>query len=170
LFQLSGKRLTCDKNVITAAAGRGLPSRMRYSATNSSTDNMTLDWSMDHGRRRVVAMLRRSTTEEDIYRFPGVVIAEGAMPYGKILDASEATKWVTHNRIGPLVATARLYARMGLGAVGPLAIVVSDEKGKVRACEFARLGDASRAVRVFTTRDEAQAWLDEGPSRSTHSQ
>jgi hypothetical protein len=135
---------------------------------------MTLDWSIDHSKRLVVATLRRSTTEEDIYRFLGEVIGEGAMRYGKIFDASEATKWITPNRIGPIAATARLYARMGLGAVGPLAIVVSGEKGKARAREFALLSDASRAVRIFASRDEAQAWLkertDDDPSHPAHSQ
>jgi hypothetical protein len=131
---------------------------------------MALDWSIDHGKRRVVATLRRSTTEEDIYHFLGEVIAEGAMPYGKIFDVSEATKWIAPNRVGPLAATARLYARMGLGEVGPLAIVVSGEKGKARAREFARLGDANRVVRIFSTPREAQAWLNEDPPAPAHRQ
>lgn len=144
-------------------ARAGLHAILRH--PNGFTDIMALDWSIDHGKRRVVATLRRSTTEEDIYRFLGEVIADGAMPYGKIFDASEATKWITPNRVGPLAATARLYARMGLGDVGPLAIVVSGERGKARAGEFALLGDSSRVVRIFSTRREAQAWLNEDPPR-----
>jgi len=124
---------------------------------------MALDWDIDHSKRLVAATLRRGTTEEDIYRFLGEVIAEGAMPYGKIFDVSEASKWVTPNRIGPIAATARLYARMRLGPVGPLAIVVSGEKGKARDREVALLADAGRAVRIFATRDEAHAWLRKRP-------
>jgi hypothetical protein len=120
---------------------------------------MTLDWSIDHGRRLVVATLQRSTTEEEMYRFLGEVIAEGAMPYGKIFDARTAIRWITPSRIGPIAATARLYDRMGLGTVGPLAIVVADEPANARAQEFAQLSDATRAVRIFTGLDQAEAWL-----------
>jgi hypothetical protein len=127
---------------------------------------MTLDWSIDHGKRRVMATLRRSTTEEEMYRFLGEVIAEGAMPYGKIFDATAATQWITPNRIGPIAATARLYDRMGLGPVGPLAIVVSGKRATERAREFALLTDGTRVVRIFSSRDEAQAWLDTLPEHS----
>ena len=127
---------------------------------------MSLDWSIDHGRRLVMATLRLSTTEEEMYRFLGEVIAAGAMPYGKMFDASAATQWITPSRIGPIAATARLYDRMRLGPVGPLAIVVSGERATARAREFAEMSDASRVVRIFSSRDEAQAWLatlDERP-------
>jgi hypothetical protein len=130
---------------------------------------MALDWSIDHGRRLVVATLERSTTEEEMYRFLGEVIAEGAMPYGKIFDARKATRWITPSRVGPIAATARLYDRMGLGAVGPLAIVVADELAAARAREFAEASDAARAVRIFSAMEQAEAWLaggeNESPSR-----
>jgi hypothetical protein len=120
---------------------------------------MSLDWSIDHGRRLVAATLDRSTSEEEMYHFLGEVIAEGAMPYGKIFDASTAIQWITASRIGPIAATARLYGRMGLGPVGPLAIVVAGERAMARAREFALLSDASRVVRIFDNRDEAEAWV-----------
>ncbi|MBN9088073.1 MAG: hypothetical protein J0J01_14280 [Reyranella sp.] len=123
---------------------------------------MALDWSIDHGRKLVVATLQRSTTEEEMYRFLGEVIAEGAMPYGKIFDARTATRWITPSRIGPVAATARLYDRMGLGTVGPLAIVVADDAARARAEEFARLSDATRAVRIFGALEPAEAWLAGG--------
>jgi len=81
------------------------------------------------------------------------------MAYGKIFDARAATRWITPSRVGPIAATARLYDRMGLGAVGPLAIVVVDEAARARAEEFARLSDATRAVRIFADHQQAQAWL-----------
>lgn len=123
---------------------------------------MALDWSIDHGRRLVIATLQRSTTEEEVYRFLGEVIAEAAMPYGKIFDARGAMRWITPSRVGPIAATARLYDRMGLGASGPLAIVVGDEAARARAEEFARRSDATRAVRIFADLEPAQAWLASG--------
>jgi hypothetical protein len=129
---------------------------------------MALDWSIDHDRQLVVATLQRSTTEEEMYRFLGEVIGAGAMPYGKIFDARAALRWITPSRVGPIAATARLYGRMGLGPVGPLAIVVADTKATERAREFALLSDASRAVRIFDDSAAAEAWLGsvaEPPSR-----
>lgn len=127
---------------------------------------MALDWSIDHDRRLVVATLQRSTTEEEMYRFLGDVIAEGAMPYGKIFDARSAIRWITPSRIGPIAATARLYDRMGLGEVGPLAIVVADESARARATEFAEASDADRAVRIFADMDQAHDWLASGENQS----
>jgi hypothetical protein len=120
---------------------------------------MALDWNIDHGRRLVVATLQPGTTEEEMYRFLGEVIGEGAMPYGKIFDARTATRWISPSRIGPIAATARLYGRMALGPVGPLAIVVADDGAGMEAREFALLSDASRAVRIFDDIDRARAWL-----------
>ena len=120
---------------------------------------MALDWSIDRDRQRVFATLQRSTTEEEMYRFLGEVIAAGAMPYGKIFDARAAIRWITPSRVGPIAATARLYDRMGLGTVGPLVIVVADDAAKARAQEFARLSDATRPVRIFPAPEQAEAWL-----------
>lgn len=120
---------------------------------------MSLEWSVDHSQRRVSATLSQSTTEQELYEFLGEIIADGAMAYPKIFDAGAATQWISPGRIGPIAATATLYSRMGLGPVGPLAIVVSDEKAHARAQEYARLADATRPVRIFGDTAEAEAWL-----------
>jgi hypothetical protein len=120
---------------------------------------MSLDWSVDHTGRRVTATLSKSTTEQEMYEFLGEIIAEGAMPYGKLFDAGAATQWIDPGRIGPIAATARLYSRMGLGPVGPLAIVVSGERASARAKEYALLSDATRKVRIFASRADAESWL-----------
>src|SRR2546423_14799669 len=120
---------------------------------------MSLEWSVDHTRRRVIATLSKSTTEQELYDFLGELIGEGAMAYPKMFDASAATQWINPGRIGPIAATAKLYSRMGLGPVGPLAIVVSGEKANARAREYAVLADATRLVRIFGDKAEAEAWL-----------
>ena len=120
---------------------------------------MSLDWSVDHTRRRVIATLSKSTTEQELYDFLGELIGEGAMAYPKLFDAGAATQWINPGRIGPIAATAKLYSRMGLGAVGPLAIVVSGDKANARAREYAQMSDATRLVRIFGDKAEAEAWL-----------
>src|SRR5436190_10421218 len=114
-------RAPCDNGVawrtITPAVAPTCDARV---PRKPPTVTMSLDWSVDHTRRRVTATLRKSTTEQELYEFLGELIGEGAMAYPKIFDAGAATQWINPARIGPIAATARLYSRMGLGPVGPL--------------------------------------------------
>ena len=55
------------------------------------------------------------------------------MPYAKIFDATNPTRWIAPDRIGPIAATSRLYSRMGLGPVGPLAIIIDGQRATERA-------------------------------------
>lgn len=124
---------------------------------------MPLDWQIDHSTQRVTAVLRKTTSEQDLYDFLGEVIAEGAMPYAKLLDVSSAVRSMATSRIGPIASTTRLYSRMGLGSVGPLAIVVATSAGRKTAEEYVLLSDALRLVRIFTHKREAEAWLQNLP-------
>ena len=124
---------------------------------------MPLRWHIDHPRCRVTATPLKTTSEQEMYDFLGDVIAQGAMPYAKLFDASAAVRWIKPNRIGPIAATAQLYGRMGLGPVGPLAIVVADNAATRRAEEYAKIADAVRLARVFEREDDAEAWLQALP-------
>jgi len=104
-----------------------------------------------------------TTSEEEMYDFLGEVVAEGAMPYAKLFHASAAVRLFAPNRIGPVTATARLYARMGLGPVGPLAIVVADKTACRRALEHGMISDGIAPVQFFGREDDAEAWLQTLP-------
>ncbi|HYD05349.1 MAG TPA: hypothetical protein VEC60_06470 [Reyranella sp.] len=124
---------------------------------------MPLHWQIDHSNRRVTAVLRGTTSEQDLYDFLGEVIAAGAMPYAKLLDVSAAVRSMATSRIGPIATTTRLYSRMGLGSVGPLAIVVANAAGRKTAEDYVLLSDAARLVRIFGQTHEAEAWLQSLP-------
>jgi hypothetical protein len=120
---------------------------------------MPLRWNIDHGKKRVAATLLATTNEEEMYAFLGELIAQDAMPYAKIFDGTNASRWISPGRIGPIAATTRLYSRMGLGPVGPLAIVIAGRRATERAEEYVLLSDAARLVRIFADVEEAEAWL-----------
>jgi hypothetical protein len=120
---------------------------------------MPLYWTIDHAAKLVRATLRATVTEQELYNFLGEVIAQGAMPYPKIFDGTEAIRWISASRIGPIAATTRLYSRMDLGPVGPLAIVIAGHKASERAKEYVLLSDAKRVVRIFRDIDDAESWL-----------
>jgi hypothetical protein len=122
--------------------------------------DMPIRWCIDHSAQRVAATLPEDTSEGEMYDFLGELVAQGAMPYAKVFDASAGVPAATPSRIGPIAATARLYARMGLGPVGPTAIVVGTGAANMRA---ELLADAAGRVRLFGRHDEAEAWLGSLP-------
>jgi hypothetical protein len=120
---------------------------------------MPIRWHIDHAGRRVSATLLAPTSEEEMYDFLGEVVAEGAMPYSKLIHVSAAVRSIALSRIGPVAATARLYRRMGLGAVGPLAIVVSGKVGTRQTEELSSTSEPVGLVRLFGREDDAELWL-----------
>jgi hypothetical protein len=63
---------------------------------------MPLHWTIDRSKRRVAATLLATTNEQEMYGFFGEVIAHGAMPYAKIFDATNATRWIRQTGLVPL--------------------------------------------------------------------
>lgn len=120
---------------------------------------MPLRWRIDHPARRVAATLLDTTSEAEMYDFLGEVIAQGAMPYGKLFDVAANLSWLIPTRVTTIAATARLYTRLGLGPIGPLAIVLSSATARKPREECALLADAMRQVRVFRRHNDAEAWL-----------
>jgi hypothetical protein len=89
----------------------------------------------------------------------GSIIAEGAMPYGKIFDIREATSLTGAERLDEVGATVRLYDKMKLAEIGPLAIVATAAKGVAHARAFLNAAEASGPSSLFLTVEEAEAWL-----------
>ena len=130
---------------------------------------MPLRWRIDHAARRVTATLLETTSESEMYDFLGEVIAQGAMAYGKLLVAPAGIPWTTPGSVGPFAATARLYGRMGLGPIGPLAILVDSTAAQKRLEAGALLSGAKQPVRVFRRQRDAEAWLAASTSQhATH--
>lgn len=94
----------------------------------------------------------------------GDVIAQGAMPYIKIFDMLGATALVGAKRLADVGATVRLYDKMELGKIGPLAIVGASDKSLVQAMAFLDAATARRPVRLFSTNEDACAWLRTAPA------
>jgi hypothetical protein len=120
---------------------------------------MPLRWTIDHRTKLVTAEVTGAITVDELYDYLGSLIANLAMPYPKIFDVSGATDWIPEDSMRAIAHTIGLYAKMKLGAVGPLAIVVG-EAGVERAKQFVRTVDARRPVRLFREVNEARSWID----------
>jgi hypothetical protein len=98
-------------------------------------------------------------TTDDLNSYMGAIIAEEAMPYGKIFDIREATGLTGADRLAEVGATVRLYDKMKLGEIGPLAIVATAAEGVAHARAFLNAAEATRPTSLFLTIEEAEAWL-----------
>ena len=82
------------------------------------------------------------------------------MDYGKVFDASHAERWLEPAKIQAIAHTANLYSKMKLGPIGPLAIVVTENRQQVRAREYISLSaNTERKVALFADRANAELWL-----------
>jgi hypothetical protein len=121
---------------------------------------MPLQWNISHDDELVHAIAVGEVNADDIQGFLGSVIAVQAMHYSKLFDITEVTALTGAERLSEVADTVRLYDKMKLGAVGPLAIVAGSNPQRVLyARAFERAATAQRPVQLFEGAAEARAWL-----------
>src|SRR3954451_13420290 len=121
---------------------------------------MPLDFDISHAEQIVYAVAVGEVSADEIQAFLGSVIAAQAMPYAKLFDFSEVTALGTAGRLSEVGDTVRLYDKMKLGQLGPLAIVAGAAPQRVSyAKAFVTAARARRPVQIFETLGEARVWL-----------
>lgn len=120
---------------------------------------MPLHWTVSREEELVHAIATGEVTTDELQAYLGAIIAAQAMPYGKIFDITQATSLAGARPLSEVADTVRLYDKMKLGTVGPLAIVASTEDGIVHAEAFIRAASAERPVRLFADAAQAHAWI-----------
>jgi hypothetical protein len=119
-----------------------------------------LDFNISHEEQIVHAVAVGEMGADEIQAFLGSIIAAHAMPYAKLFDISGVTALADAGRLSEVGDTARLYDKMKLGPMGPLAIVAGTAPQRIAYAEaFLAAASARRPVRVFETANEARAWL-----------
>src|SRR4051794_31637757 len=121
---------------------------------------MPLDFNISHPEQLVYAVAVGEVSADEIQAFLGSVIAAQAMPYAKLFDFREVTALATTGRLSEVGDTVRLYDKMKLGYLGPLAIVAGAAPQRVsHAKAFVTAASARRPVQIFETAEEARLWL-----------
>ena len=121
---------------------------------------MGLTWTISHEDRLVHAIATDVFSTSDIQGYLGSVITANAMPYGKLFDMSQATSLEEAGKLAEVSDTVRLYDKMKLGAIGPLAIVIGDIPAHRHFAElFVRSATAARPVQMFNSSRDALEWL-----------
>ena len=117
---------------------------------------MPLRWKFAHANKIVEIVLEGETKDvEAVTRFLDLVEAEGAVPYGKLIDATKALVKIDNN---VMAAIARRIATFV--DPGPLAILLP-QGGPLEghAKLFMMAVDVESRARIFRTETEARQWL-----------
>jgi hypothetical protein len=119
-----------------------------------------LDFKISHDDQIVHAVAVGEVSADEIQAFLGSIIADQAMQYGKLFDISQITRLADADRLSEVGDTIRLYDKMKLGPMGPLAIVTGSALQRISYAQtFLATATAQRAVRIFNHSEEAIAWL-----------
>jgi len=116
---------------------------------------MAVRWTIDHSAGRVEIALEGETGPDEAARFFDALEAAQAIPYGKLLDATQAVVKID-NRVMAIVG----QRIAGYVNPGPIAVVLPARGLEGHAKLFAMAVDAESRTRIFRTAIEAREWLD----------
>lgn len=119
---------------------------------------MPIIYTIDHEVRLVRARAEGIITLKDIEDFSDAVVAQDALAYRKLFDATDAAGSYDDNDVMILAARASAYAT--LTKRGRLALVPRRNAMPDLAERYINLGKFEGEARVFRTPEEALEWLD----------
>ncbi|WP_395707844.1 hypothetical protein [Reyranella sp.] len=124
---------------------------------------MTLRWTIDHDKKRVLAIAEGDVTRAQLEAYLDAMASERALAYPKLFDGLGGdTSMDTYELLG-IAARIRSFHKE---PVGPVALVLPEDKVHLVLRVLGALAAAKRPLRIFRTRTSAQRWLD-GVERPT---
>jgi hypothetical protein len=114
---------------------------------------------ISHDEKLVIAVADGEIDRADIDQYLSAVIAQGAMPYRKLFDATFAPMTLGVAELRALGQRVAEHAKHG-SEVGPVAIVVGSELANEMALIFQSRAIADRPFRIFDDVIRAREWLD----------
>ena len=121
---------------------------------------MPLEYLIDHEKRFVTVTAWGAVALSDILDYMDAVVVQDAMGYPKLIDAREAVADLNDDDVMVLGARTRAYEIHD--PRGPVAAVASDHKTIGFLRRFMNLGGPDRPMRLFSSLEEARAWLERG--------
>lgn len=118
---------------------------------------MPIQWTIDHARKRVVAVAEGDVTRGEFDEYLDAMDRENALAYCKLFNGLDGdTSMDVHDLLG-ICVRIRSYHR---NPVGPLAIVMTAEKSHLILRVLGALAAAKRPMRIFCRLKPAQRWID----------
>lgn len=120
---------------------------------------MAVEYSIDHNKKVVTARAHGPVVLKEILNFLDALVVQDAMGYPKLFDAREAIPQLSDDDI--MVLGARTSAYAIYDPRGPVAAVATTAAASAILQRYMNLGGADRPMRLFTSVDQAWAWLRE---------
>jgi hypothetical protein len=118
---------------------------------------MPIYWTIDSKQQLVVVTAEGDVSRADADDYLDAIEGGGALAYRKLYDASAGNVVMNHDEMMAVAVRLRSYHQR---PVGPLAIVLSDDKAEAAARVLGILASADRPIRLFTSLVPARRWID----------
>lgn len=119
---------------------------------------MPVQWTISHPKRLVIAVVKGEVRPRAMLAFLAALDAAGARPYAKLVFLERLVATFSEDS---LVALSNLVRqREQESEVGPIAIITPDDATFEQACQFARVAELVRPIRVFREWHEGRRWID----------
>jgi hypothetical protein len=118
---------------------------------------MPLHWTIDSEFQFLSVIARGDVVRLDVEGLLDAMASQGAMSYRKLFDGLDGTTDMgLHDLLG---LGARMRAFHALGPMGPLALVLPDDKADSILPLLGMLAAADRPMRIFNDHKKARRWL-----------
>jgi hypothetical protein len=120
---------------------------------------LPVEYVINHDKKVVTARAHGPVVLKEILDYFDALVVQDAMGYPKLFDAREAIPRLSDDDV--MVLGARTSAYAIYDPRGPVAAVATTAAASAILQRFMNLGGADRPMRLFTSVDEAWAWLRE---------
>lgn len=118
---------------------------------------MTLRWTIDHDRKRVLAIAEGDVTRAQFDAYLDAMAREDALTYSKLFDGTIGdTSMDAYELLGVAARIRSFHDR----PVGPVAVVLPEDKSHLVLRVLGALAAAKRPLKVFSTLEPARRWID----------
>jgi hypothetical protein len=118
---------------------------------------MPIYWTIDSRHQFVVVTAEGDVSRADADDYLDAIEGGGALAYRKLYDARAGNVVMNHDEMMEIAVRLRSYHHR---PVGPLAIVLSDDKAEAAARVLGILASADRPIKLFISLAPARRWID----------
>jgi hypothetical protein len=118
---------------------------------------LAVEYSIDHNKKIVTVRAHGAVVLKEILDYFDAVTVQDAASYAKLFDAREAVPQLSDDDV--MVLGARVSAYAAFDPRGPVAAVATTAAASAALQRFMNLGSADRPMRLFTSVEQARAWL-----------
>ena len=126
--------------------------------------SVPVDFDIDHDKRFVYARTHGVIVLQEILDYFDAITVQGAASYPKLFDAREGTPELSDDDV--MVLGARVSAYAAFDPRGAVAAVATTEDARISLRRYMNFAGARRQMRLFSSIDDARAWLLSDDSKS----